>query len=388
MSKLINFKKVFLFDKIVFIMLFIGLLGCNSQKSNYTSFTPGKLWLDDHNIHINAHGGGFLIHDNTYYWYGEHKLSGKKGNKAMVGVHVYSSKDLYNWKDEGIALQMKEDTTSKLQKGAVLERPKVIYNEKTKQFVMWFHHELKDQGYKAALTGVAVADNVTGPFEYIDSFRIHAGILPQNFSQDDFDNAVLIEDRKDENWKEKVIKGAFLKRDFKGGQMSRDMTLFLDDDETAYHITASEENQTLLISKLSDDYLSLTDQYIRVFPGQRNEAPAIFKRKGKYFMLSSGLTGWKPNPGRLAVADSLMGNWTFLGNPCIGSEDEKATTFQSQSTYVIPVLRKKEAFIFAADRWRPKNAIDGRYVWLPIKFKNNIPYLTWEKQWDLSTFKN
>ena len=32
---------------------------------------------------------------------------------------------------------------------------------------MWFHHELKGQGYKAALTGVAVSDNITGPYKYI-----------------------------------------------------------------------------------------------------------------------------------------------------------------------------------------------------------------------------
>ena len=78
----------------------------------------------------------------------------------MVGVHVYSSKDLYNWQDEGIALEMLDDETSMLQRGSVVERPKVIYNKKTGKFVMWFHHELKGQGYKAALTGVAVADSV------------------------------------------------------------------------------------------------------------------------------------------------------------------------------------------------------------------------------------
>lgn len=165
------------------------------------------------------------------------------------------------------------------------------------------------------------------------------------------------------------------------------MTLFVDDDETAYHISASEENQTLLISKLSDDYQSLTNQYIRVFAGERNEAPAIFKRKEKYFMFSSGLTGWKPNPGKLAVSSSLMGEWIFLGNPCRGSEGDKKTTFLSQSTAVIPVIGKKDAFIFAADRWQPKNPIDGRYVWLPVQFENDIPFLEWKSSWDLSFFK-
>jgi hypothetical protein len=375
-----------LIKKITHLFLLLGLLSCEKDNSMITSFNPGKLWLDTDGEHINAHGGGFLFYDNKYYWFGEHKISGKEGNKAMVGVRVYSSKDLYNWKNEGVALQVSNDLNSKLIKGCIIERPKVIYNKKTKKFVMWFHHELKDQGYEAALTGVAVSDNVAGPYNYIDSFRIHPGILPQNFSEDDFSNAEMIENRENENWKEKVVKGAFFVRDFEGGQMSRDMTLYVDDNQMAYHITASEENQTILISKLSDDYLSLTNEYIRVLPGERNEAPAIFKKDRKYFMFSSGLTGWKPNPGKLAVSDDMMGDWRFIGNPCRGTEEEKNTTFWSQSTYVIPVERKKDAFIFAADRWRPENPIDGRYVWLPVKFDNNIPYLEWLDSWDLSIF--
>lgn len=375
--------------KNLFACFFLLILTKQSTNSDVNKFLPGEIWLDNNNEHINAHGGGFLIHNKTYYWYGEHKVSGKNGNKAFVGVRVYSSKDLYNWKNVGVALTMKKDTISKLQAGSIVERPKVIYNKKTNKFVMWFHHELKNEGYKRALTGVAVSNNVVGPFEYIDSFRIHANELPQNLSKEEFD-AILSIDEEQKLTKQKRIeqakRGEIFKRDFKNGQMSRDMTLFVDDDETAYHISASEENQTLLISKLSDDYQSLTNQYIRVFAGQRNEAPAIFKRKEKYFMFSSGLTGWKPNPGKLAVSSSLMGEWIFLGNPCRGSDDDKKTTFLSQSTAVIPVIGKKDAFIFAADRWQPKNPIDGRYVWLPVQFENDIPFLEWKSSWDLSFF--
>ncbi len=369
-----------------FITLSFILTGYSQKK--YTTFKPGDLWLDNNGKHINAHGGGILIYNNTYYWFGEHKTTGSLGNKAMVGVGVYSSTDLYNWKNEGIALKAVNDTTSMLQKGSIIERPKVIYNKKTKKFVMWFHHELKDQGYAAALTGVATADNITGPYTYVNSFRLHPGVLPLNFSKKEFDAVEMIKDRTDKNWKEKVVKGAYFKKDFEVGQMSRDMTLFVDDDETAYHITASENNQTLHISKLADDYLSVTNEYIRVFPGGRNEAPAIFKKDGKYYMFSSGLTGWKPNPGKSAVADHIMGEWTFLGNPCIGTEKEKATTFWSQSTYVIPVIGKKDAFIFMGDRWTPKNPIDGRYIWLPVEFENNKPILKWQSEWDLNYFNN
>ena len=38
--------------------------------------------------------------------------------------------------------------------------------------------------------------------------------------------------------------------------MARDQTLFVDDDGAAYHVYASEENSTLQISRLTDDYLA------------------------------------------------------------------------------------------------------------------------------------
>ena len=82
---------------------------------------------------------------------------------------------------------------------------------------MWFLHELKDQGYNAALTGIAVADKVSEPYHYIDSFRIQGNVFPLNFSQEAFVNAPIIEEREDENWKEKIIQGVIFKRDFKVG---------------------------------------------------------------------------------------------------------------------------------------------------------------------------
>ena len=372
-----------------FFWLFLVCMPSKAQEYKLTNFHPGELWLDQNGEHINAHGGGFLYHNKTYYWFGEFKTTGEEGNRAMVGVQVYTSKDLYNWKNEGVALKVHNDTNSKLVKGCVIERPKVIYNPKTKKFVMWFHHELKGQGYKAALTGVAVADKAIGPYQYLKSFRIQAGNLPQNMTKEAFDAIPTLDENVKLNKQvriEQALRGEIFKRDFEGGQMSRDMTLFVDDDGSAYHITASEENQTLLISKLADDFLSLSKEFIRIFPGGRNEAPAVFKKDGQYFMFSSGLTGWKPNPGKLSVAKNIMGEWTALENPCRGTEDEKNTTFWSQSTYVIPVAGKKNAFIFAADRWVPDNHKDGRYIWLPIQFDNGIPYLEWHETWDLSIF--
>lgn len=47
---------------------------------------------------------------------------------------------------------------------------------------------------------------------------------------------------------------------------------------------------------------------------------------------------------------------------------------------------KKDAFIFMTDRWTPNHPIDGRYVWLPVRFENGLPVLEWSDRWDLSVF--
>lgn len=371
------------------IILFLLIFSVNGQ--NQHSFQPGKVWPDNNGVYINAHGGGMLFHEGKYYWFGEHKIKGEAGNRAQVGVHCYSSDDLYNWKDEGIVLKVSDDSESPIVKGCIIERPKVIYNKKNDQFVMWFHHELKGMGYDAAKTGLAVADKVNGPYTYIHSINPNKGDWPLNVLP-------IHKQPVPETTESKYCGGPgclpshpdsvnILGRDFEKGQMSRDMTLFVDDDGTAYHIHSSEENSTTHISKLSDDYLSFTGEFVRVFPGRYMEAPSIFKHEGKYYFIASGCTGWAPNAARLAVADEIYGPWTELGNPCVG--EGKETTFESQSTYVLPVEGKDDAFIFMADRWRPDNAIDGRYIWLPVQFdEKGIPYLEWMNEWDLSVFKS
>jgi len=355
-------------------------------------FRPGEAWLDDRGVAINAHGPGLLFHEGTYYWFGEHKIEGRAGNSAHVGVHVYSSQDLYSWKDEGIALAVSDDPAHDLVRGCIIERPKVVYNRSSRRFVMWFHHEPKDRGYNGSRSGVAVADTPTGPFRYLGNFRPNAGVWPEN---------TTTEQRRELNAEEQARLAALelpggplpyypkqilFRRDFAGGQMARDMTVFVDDDSTAYHLYSSEANGTLHISQLSDDYERPAGKYVRVFPGGFHEAPALMKWRGRYFLFSSGCTGWAPNAGRLSVADSIWGPWEELGNPCLGPGSLITNTFGAQSAFVLPVAGRNDAFIFIADRWRPENAIDGRYVWLPIQFMNDVPVIAWQDRWSLDFF--
>jgi hypothetical protein len=278
-----------------------------------------------------------------------------------------------------------EKSGSEIEKGCVIERPKVVYNARTRKFVMWFHLELKGQGYHAARTAVAVSDKPTGPFTYLKSFRPNAGIWPVNFTPDWKMKTVQEKDLKawSDEWKKEVAEGLFIRRDLAQGQMARDMTVFVDDNGKAYHLHAAEENLTLHISELTDDYLDFTGKWMAVAPAGHNEAPAICKYKGNYYLITSGCTGWDPNAARSFVSKSMWGPWQPLGNPAVGAGAD--ITFESQGTFILPVAGKKDTFIFMADRWRPKNPIDGRYIWLPLLFENGKPVLRWQDEWRLET---
>jgi Glycosyl hydrolases family 43 len=314
------------------------------------TFRPGEIWRDTAGKPINAHGGGLLFHAGRYYWYGEHKegvTTMPEVNRSwggtrndVVGIHCYSSSDLYAWQDEGLALRaVPNDPTHDLHPSKVLERPKVVYNPTTKKFVMWMHVDSVD--YALSHAGVAVADAPTGPFTYIRSER------PL-------------------------------------GQMSRDQTLFQDDDGTAYRLFSSENNATLWIVRLSDDYLSHTQEHARAFVDRHMEAASIVRRENRYWLIASDCTGWAPNPARSAVADHILGPWTELGNPCIGPGAE--TTFGGQSAYILPVVGIPGACIFVADRWNQHDLPDSRIVWLPLVWEEGRPRLRWYDQWDLGVF--
>lgn len=369
------------------VLCFLLLAACTAEPPK--EIRSGEIWPDNQGVHVNAHGGGILYHDGTYYWYGENKSDST--SSAMVGIMCYSSKNLTDWNNEGAVLPVVlNDSTSDIVQGCVMERPKVIYNEKTKKFVMWFHLELKGKGYAAARSAVAVSDSPTGPFKYIRSERINPGVLP--FDMNETQRAMLdtLDAEKYKEWwtpmwYEAIRKGLFVKRDLQGGQMARDMQLFVDEDGKAYHIYSSEDNLTLQIAELSDDYLTHTGKYVRMAPAGHNEAPAIFKKSdGTYWMITSGCTGWDPNEARMFSAPSIWGPWTQHPNPCRGKKSE--ITFGGQSTYVLPVPGKKDAFIFMADIWRPKHPSDARYIWLPIQFENGVPYIEWMDSWTLDFF--
>ncbi len=317
----------------------------SSRDHERDSFLPGIEWYDTDENLIQAHGGGFLYDNGTYYWYGENKdgiTQFPRLRMDVIGINCYSSKDLYNWKNEGLVLPAVEnDTSHDLHTSKVAERPKVVYNEITGKYVMWLHVD----NYKYGLNkvGLAVSDSPAGPFDYKGS------IHPL-------------------------------------GEKSTDMTIFKDTDNKAYLIFGAGWHSRVVIAELSDDYLSLSGKHSIVLetegPPYGREAPALFKWNGKYFLITSGTTGWSSNPAQYDIADNIYGPYKTMGNPCKGMWSE--LTFFAQGTYVMPVQDKSDKFIFVADRWNPTELKNSRYLFLPIElYEQDSIAINWVDEWSL-----
>jgi beta-xylosidase len=320
-------------------------------REDEAMFVPGSVWIDTDGEPIQAHGGGVLYDQGVYYWFGENKAgptirdwTSELHRVDVIGISCYSSTDLYHWTNRGVVLPaVADDPAHDLHPSKVVERPKVVYNDETRQYVMWLHVDHPDYTYAHA--GVAVSDAVTGPYRYLGSVGPHGGD-------------------------------------------SRDMTVFKDDEGSAYLIFSSEWNRNVTIARLSGDYLRVDDACFKALSHPcRNggrEAPAVFKHAGMYYMITSGCTGWAPNAAAYAISSSMTGSWEPRGNPCTGTDAEH--TFHSQGTFVLPVVGKPGAYIFMADRWQPTDLRDSRYVWLPLVVDDTELSIPWTDRWDLSVF--
>ena len=187
----------------VLVMLFMLLFTCIAFSSTadaaVTSLTNGTQFKDTSGNVIHAHGGCILKHGNYYYWYGEYR----DNSNYFLGVRCYRSTDLMNWEYRGEVL--KPSSAAELNKCNV-ERPKVMYNASTKEFVMWMHWE-NGVHYGEARAAVAYCSTPDGNFTYQGSFRPLAN------------SGVVDHDRP--------------------GYMSRDCSVFVDTDGKGYFISGS-----------------------------------------------------------------------------------------------------------------------------------------------------
>ncbi|MEU4484516.1 family 43 glycosylhydrolase [Streptomyces purpurascens] len=298
------------------------------------TITNGTQFKDVSGNPVHAHGGGVLKVGSYYYWFGEHR----NADNTFRYVDAYRSTDLKNWEFRNHVLTEASDPELAT---ANIERPKVMYNASTGKFVMWMHKE-NGTDYSEARAAVAVSDTVDGNYTWKGSFR------PL------------------------------------GQHMSRDITVFVDTDGAGYMVSAARENYDLQIYRLTADYTGIASLVANPWPGGHREAPALFKRNGVYFMLTSGATGWNPNQQQYATATSIAGPWSAMRN--IGD----STTYGSQTAFVVPVQGGSgTSYLYLGDRWGNSfggTVNDSRYVWLPLTFSNSTTMsMSWSPEVTIDT---
>lgn len=357
----------------------------------YNSFHPGEEWLDTAGKPIQAHGFSVFYSekDGVYYWYGENKEKTKGGIDNTVwhwGVRCYVSRDLYNWEDKGLIISpTPDDLSSPLHPTYCMDRPHILYCEKTGKYVAWLKIMC---GTTSQFMSVMEADSFLGPYTFV-----HKIYKPLDMDTGDF-------------------------------------ALAIDEDTRKAYFIFDRPHFEVVTATLSDTYTEVTgefsEHYTNLHPPYSREAPTYFRRNGKHYLFTSGTSGYYPNPSKVCTFDDWHGDYTDLGDPC--ENDTFGTSFFSQFTCVLR-LPGTDNYIAMADRWKPtkqqqkmgrkylkliekamsgdrhadlikpdksvrpagklsgkrmrhpENTSISRYVWLPIEWEHDKPMIRWYNEW-------
>ena len=349
------------------------------------SIHPGQIWRDTNGKPIEAHAGAIFYEKEVFYWYGENKENTDGRNGIWTsGIRYYSSADLYNWKDEGYLIPPDPNNESSLLHPKYrMDRPHIVKSKGTGKYVCW----LKFSGYEACFA-VMQADQFSGPYEMIEEHYRPLGKKIGDF----------------------------------------DITY---DDTGAHWLIFEGDHKGIYCARLNKDCLAVSDDYVSLRNGLHapfcREAPAHFRHNGLHYLITSGMTGYRPNPSEAMTANNIQGPYTIQGSPHV--EDGSRASFNSQISFVFRHPHKKDLYIAMADRWMPDYMIDSEkseaieryiashysdkyvtkeedkeifmsfpandkvntsrstYVWLPLRFNGNDVYIDWLDNWRIEDYE-
>lgn len=303
-----------------------------------STFNPGAEWLDTDGHPIEAHTGGMFHQESTWYWVGA-RWQGENGFRSF---NLYRSTDLQNWVFTKALLEPSPD----LPAAHEIARPKILVNETTSSYVMWFKRKDYSAPVNDVRAGVAVSESLDGPWSF------HRDFYPGEGGAREYNSA--------------------------------DFCLWQEPDGAAYLVASSPSHRggaygrRIVIFRLTDDYRGAQPEPVWVGPVDDREAPAVFTRDGTYYMITSGTSGWAANQSMYRTAPSILGPWSDpepLGD---------RTTFQSQPDFVFPVVGHSETtYIYAGGRHVADDLASSRYVWLPLIFTGERMTLECLDSWSL-----
>jgi len=290
---------------------------------------------------LDIHDGCLHKFGDRYYLYGT--AYGKTDGFGKANFYqCASSPDLVRWKLEGKLLKDPLE--------GVYYRPYLVFNSKTRKYVMWYNWYPTLWDGKC---GVATSDTPQGPFEIQNS-------------------------------------------DVKVSQPKPgDFCIFADDDDTGYIIyTSIEKDHAVSIEKLNDDYLSSTQENSG-FLATGCEATAMFKRQGVYYALFDNCCCFcqQGSGARVYVSSKPMGPYTWKDKLNINRDGKGKPIINAQQTYIAQIPTSAgNSYIWMGDRWTSTpDKIKGHdfQYWAPLEFTEDgaIRPLKRKDEWQIILIK-
>eukprot|EP01065_Artemidia_motanka_P047959 TRINITY_DN7614_c2_g1_i1.p1 TRINITY_DN7614_c2_g1~~TRINITY_DN7614_c2_g1_i1.p1 ORF type:complete len:361 (+),score=85.77 TRINITY_DN7614_c2_g1_i1:68-1150(+) len=339
------------------MLLQLSLLSAAGAVVTVSNVVPKR---DVNGSLMDVHDGNIMQWSpgGLYYWYGmgyggcQHKKGilppvdcpgiyrpfGGCGFQLNHSVNVYTSPDLLTWTFSGDVLPVSDRPEG------VYFRPKVVFNGKNREWVLWINILEKKSSVETPLEAypkagylVAASASPTGPFKVVtpSASMLHKG----------------------------------------GG----DFALLVDpaspsDAYIAYD--AWSNSHTVTVEKLAPDFLDSARVSSGTVSPKGMEAPAMFVRSGWYY-LTFGKTCCFCHQGsgvEVYAARSPLGPYTSLGTN-IGRDADGRSISKAQQNFVASVNRTDGGvtYLWTGDRWEsaPDNekGHDLQY-WYPLRFND------------------
>ncbi|RZK81876.1 MAG: hypothetical protein EOO92_03790 [Pedobacter sp.] len=281
---------------------------------------------------IDAHDGEIAYFNGIYYLYGTSYGCGFEWGKKdapFCGFKTYKSTDMVNWTDCGFMFDANTPVWQSRCNGSTYGcfRPHVVFNAKTKNYVLWINVYDNRLGFR-----VFTSKTPVGPFVEVEQPTLAVNN----------DAAVA-------------------------GLNNGDHDTYVDDDGKGYiAYTDWRTKGTIVIEELTDDYLSGTGKHVKAVTNGNTEAPSLFKRGLTYYVTYSD-----PNCGYCSgtgtsyrTAKSPLGPWSEgikISNNSCGGQPSFVSVFKLSSGSV---------YLYGSDLWNnaAKNEAQANFYWAPLTF--------------------
>jgi Glycosyl hydrolases family 43 len=249
--------------KYIFSVLVYIVSVCSTQAQQTILVDNTMPARDTEGKVVDAHDGRIIQFGNKFYWYGT-AYGATNGFSTANDYMVYSSANLRNWKYEGKLLPQKPS--------GVYYRPHVVYNAKTKKYILWYNWYPKLWNGQF---GVAESDEPTGPFTVLnDNVQVKQSKLGVG-----------------------------------------DLGVFVDDDGKAYISYNTISGHKVSVELLDDSYTASTMQGSE-FIAEHCEAGSMFKRNGLYYLLTDYTCCFctQGSGAKVFTASSPLGPYAYRQN--------------------------------------------------------------------------